>query len=40
MNHHYPSDAQAKAEILSAGLKIYQRGRWPAQRRQPIGPSG
>lgn len=26
MNHPYPSDAQAKAGILSAGLKIYQRG--------------
>ena len=26
MNPRYPSDAQAKAEILDAGRKIYQRG--------------
>ena len=26
MSRPYPSDAQAKAEILSTGLKIYQRG--------------
>lgn len=26
MNPLYPSDAQAKAEILDAGRKIYQRG--------------
>ncbi|MDR4038870.1 MAG: class II aldolase/adducin family protein, partial [Evtepia sp.] len=26
MNPPYPSDAQAKAEILDAGRKIYQRG--------------
>lgn len=26
MSPHYPSDAQAKAQILAAGLKIYQRG--------------
>ena len=26
MSAPYPTDAQAKAEILAAGLKIYQRG--------------